>query len=186
MSLTARLTAFAALAAIALIAAGCAGSPSIRSEKVTDTSGGSASTMADSGMATDAATTADSGMATDAAAKSGAAGSNTVTVDLGKSGPFSLEPSATSVPAGKTTFNAINDGMMVHELVILQTDKTIKQLTKPDGRADETNNIKETGDIEAGKSKSISVDLKPGHYWLICNIPGHFAGGMYKDFTVTA
>ena len=176
MSLTTRLTAFAALGAIALIAAGCAGSPSIRSEKVTDPSGGAASTMADSGAATDASTTT-------AAA---AAGDNAVTVDLGKTGPFSLEPSVTTVPAGKTTFNAINDGMMVHELVILQTDKTIQQLTKPDGRADEATNIKETGDIEAGKSKSISVDLKPGHYWLICNLPGHFAGGMYKEFIVTA
>ena len=175
MSLTTRLTAFAALGAIALIAAGCAGSPSIRPEKVTDPSGGSASTMADSGMATDAT-----------AKKTPAGGANTVTVDLGKSGPFALEPSVTSVPAGKTTFNAINDGMMVHELVILQTDKTIQQLTKPDGRADEATNIKETGDIEAGKSKSITVNLKPGHYWLICNIPGHFAGGMYKEFIVTA
>jgi len=173
MSLSTRLTAFAALGAIALIAAGCAGSPSMRSEKVTDPSGGAASTMADSGAATDAA------------AKS-SAGPTTVTVDLGKTGPFSLEPSVTTVPAGKTTFNAINDGMMVHELVILQTDKTIQQLTKPDGRADEATNIKETGDIEAGKSKAISIDLKPGHYWLICNLPGHFAGGMYKEFIVTA
>jgi len=128
---------------------------------------------------------ADSGAATDAAAKS-STGPTTVTVDLAKTGPFSLEPSVTTVPAGKTTFNAINDGMMVHELVILQTDKTIQQLTKPDGRADEATNIKETGDIEAGKSKSISIDLKPGHYWLICNLPGHFAGGMYKEFIVTA
>ncbi|MEI6689686.1 MAG: cupredoxin domain-containing protein [Thermoleophilia bacterium] len=173
MSLTTRLTTLAALGAIALIAVGCAGSPSMRSEKVTDTSGGSAATMADSGAATDAA-------------KKAPTGPTTVTVDLAKTGPFAIEPSVTTVPAGKTTFNVMNDGMMVHELVILQTDKTIQELTKPDGSADETTNIKETGDIEAGKSKSISVDLKPGHYWLICNLPGHFAGGMYKEFTVTA
>ncbi|MGI9188109.1 MAG: sulfocyanin-like copper-binding protein [Gaiellales bacterium] len=176
MSLTHRLSALIALGAIALVATACAGSPSIRPEKVTDTSGGGASTMADTGM-----TTSDAASTTTAAADA-----NTVTVDLAKSSPFSLEPSVTSVPAGKITFDAINEGTMVHELVVLQTDKTIKQLTQPDGRADETNNIGETGDVAAGASKSFTLDLKPGHYWLVCNIPGHLAGGMYSEFTVTA
>ena len=159
----------AALAALALVAAAC-GDPKIIPEKQPADSG-STMPMTDTSGAGATTTTAASG--------------NTVTVDLAKSSPFSLEPSATSVPAGPTTFNVTNDGTMTHELVVLQTDKTIKQLTQPDGRADETNNIKETGDIPAGKSKSITVDLKPGHYWLICNIPGHFAGGMYSEFTVT-
>ncbi len=26
--------------------------------------------------------------------------------------------------------------------------------------------------------------LKKGHYALICNLPGHYQGGMHADFTV--
>ena len=159
----------AALAVLAVMATAC-GDPKIIPEKQ----------PADSGATMPMTDTSGGGGGTTAAA-SGTA----VTVDLAKSSPFSLEPSTTSVPAGPTTFSVTNDGTMVHELVVLQTDKTIAQLTQPDGRADETSNIKETGDIAAGASRSITVDLKPGHYWLICNIPGHFAGGMYSEFTVS-
>ena len=159
-----------AIAAIALVAVGCA-DPKVIPEKQPADSGGSTMPMTD--------TAGGGGGATSTAA------AGTVTVDLAKSSPFSIEPSATSIPAGKTTFDVTNDGTMTHELVVLQTDKTIKQLTKPDGTADEADNIGETGDVEAGASTSFTVDLKPGHYWLICNLPGHFAGGMYTELTVT-
>ena len=28
------------------------------------------------------------------------------------------------------------------------------------------------------------MTLKKGHYVLICNLPGHYSGGMRSDFTV--
>ncbi len=28
------------------------------------------------------------------------------------------------------------------------------------------------------------MDLKPGYYQLICNLPGHYEPGMYADFEV--
>jgi len=39
-------------------------------------------------------------------------------------------------------------------------------------------------DIAAGERKSVSFKMDPGHYALICNLPGHYAGGMWADFTV--
>jgi uncharacterized cupredoxin-like copper-binding protein len=28
------------------------------------------------------------------------------------------------------------------------------------------------------------LSLKPGHYSLVCNLPGHYMAGMHADFTV--
>jgi uncharacterized cupredoxin-like copper-binding protein len=28
------------------------------------------------------------------------------------------------------------------------------------------------------------ANMAPGHYVLVCNLAGHFANGMYADFTV--
>ena len=37
---------------------------------------------------------------------------------------------------------------------------------------------------EPGKTGRLTVTLPAGKYVLLCNLPGHFAGGMYADFTV--
>lgn len=39
------------------------------------------------------------------------------------------------------------------------------------------------GDMEAGASKTLTLDK--GHYALICNIPDHYAAGMFADLTVS-
>ena len=44
--------------------------------------------------------------------------------------------------------------------------------------------IGEVEGIAGGQSKTLEVDLEPGHYALICNIPGHYEPGMYSDFEV--
>ncbi len=46
-------------------------------------------------------------------------------------------------------------------------------------------NVGETGDLRTGTTKTITIDLKPGHYVFMCNLPGHYALGMHADFTVT-
>jgi uncharacterized cupredoxin-like copper-binding protein len=38
--------------------------------------------------------------------------------------------------------------------------------------------------MKVGATKALSLTLKPGHYAIICNLPGHYAGGMYTDLTV--
>ena len=93
--------------------------------------------------------------------------------------------SAATVAAGKVTFNVTNSGKVMHEMVVLQTPTAAGKLpTSGVGRADETGNVGETGDMNAGVVKKLTLNLKPGHYALICNLPGHYTGGMFTDLTV--
>jgi len=44
--------------------------------------------------------------------------------------------------------------------------------------------VKELGDLEPGKSGTLTLDLKPVHYVVFCNQPGHFAHGMHAELAV--
>jgi len=105
---------------------------------------------------------------------------HTVSVGLRE---FVVAPSATTAAAGQVTFNVKNSGSVTHEFVVLRTDKPAADLLKG-ARADESGNVGETGDLEAGASKTIKLKLAAGHYALICNLPGHYSAGQHTDFTV--
>ena len=96
---------------------------------------------------------------------------------------FSVNPSSHVAKAGHVTFAVHNGGAVTHEFVVIRTGKPAGALLKG-ARADETGNVGETGDLKAGASKTLSLKLKPGHYALICNLPGHYASGQHTDFTV--
>jgi len=97
---------------------------------------------------------------------------------------MNLVPSMAAAKAGKVTFDVNNGGQLPHEMVVIKTDKKAADLgsgtTVP-----ETGAVGETGDIAAGKTKALTLNLKPGHYALICNIAGHYSAGMYADFNVS-
>jgi uncharacterized cupredoxin-like copper-binding protein len=96
---------------------------------------------------------------------------------------FSVNPTATQAPAGRVSFHVRNAGTIPHEFVVLRTDKSASSLLQG-ARADETGNVGETGDLAPGAAKTVSLNLKPGHYALICNLPGHYKAGQHIDFTV--
>lgn len=96
---------------------------------------------------------------------------------------FTVTPSTTLGRAGRVTFSVDNAGTVPHEFVVIRTNKPAGALLKG-ARADETGNVGETGDLQPGEAKTIRLDLKPGHYALICNLPGHYAAGQHTDFTV--
>ena len=122
----------AALCALAVTAAACGG-PNIISEKVTVDSGGAATMQ--NATAPTGSTMATSPTETNPELNANAAtGPAKVSVELAKTSDFSLEPSTTSVPAGKVTFTVHNAGTMVHEMVVVKTDKTPAQLALPDGK----------------------------------------------------
>jgi len=102
---------------------------------------------------------------------------------------FTITPSASSVSAGKVTFEAKNTGTIKHEMVILKTDSAPGSLATKEGKVDEhgegIGSIGEIDQFDAGKTQTASFDLKAGSYVLICNIPGHYAGGMHTAFKVT-
>jgi uncharacterized cupredoxin-like copper-binding protein len=108
-----------------------------------------------------------------------AGGTTTVTMD-----EFTLKASPKSVTAGRVTFNVRNNGSDRHELVVLRTSTAASKLPQSGGRASEKGRVGDTGVFAGGKSKRLTVTLKKGRYALICNLPGHYAGGMRADFTV--
>jgi uncharacterized cupredoxin-like copper-binding protein len=97
---------------------------------------------------------------------------------------FSVTPQTRSVRAGEVSFDAANDGQSPHELAVIKTTKAPGALPVANGVADETGDLGEAEDIDAGSSKRVTLVLKPGHYVLICNLAGHYQAGMHTAFTV--
>ncbi len=97
---------------------------------------------------------------------------------------FKVTPSKTSVSHGRVTFRVRNAAGMEHELVVIRTSRRAASLpTSSSGKASEKGSV---GEVELGarKSKSLTLNLKKGHYALICNIGGHYKAGMHADLTV--
>lgn len=97
---------------------------------------------------------------------------------------YSVKVSPVTAPAGKVTFVITNSGNIPHEFVVLKTSKPADQLGTG-MRIPETGHVGEIGGLAPGQTKSVTLDLKPGHYSLVCNIPAHYKMGMHADFTVS-
>lgn len=106
---------------------------------------------------------------------------STVSVKLSD---FKVAPSKKSVAHGRVTFRVKNSADMEHELVVIKTSRKAASLpTSSSGKASEKGSVGEV-ELGAGKSKSLTLNLKKGHYALICNVGGHYKAGMHADFTV--
>lgn len=92
-----------------------------------------------------------------------------------------------SISAGQVVFNVKNAGTTVHELVVIKTalapDQIPADADEP-GKVHEEGSKGESGDIEAGKTASFTLNLDPGAYVLICNEVGHYTMGMRIAFEV--
>ena len=90
-----------------------------------------------------------------------------------------------SASAGEITFAAQNLGSTPHELLVVRTDLAPDALPA-NGEVDETDLeiVVRLSDIETGMSVAGVVELEPGDYVLLCNVPGHYALGMSAAFTL--
>ncbi len=115
----------------------------------------------------------------------------------GSAGMMRLTADTASVPHGTVSFVATNRGSVNHELVILPlpgADIAGTRALGDDSTVDETGSRAEasntcgegTGEgIAPGSSSWTTVTLAPGRYELVCNLPGHYASGMYTQLTVS-
>ncbi|HZI82876.1 MAG TPA: copper resistance protein [Casimicrobiaceae bacterium] len=95
-----------------------------------------------------------------------------------------------SVPAGKVTFRAVNQSKdQVHELIVVRTDPGQSELPYDQKKQEvvekRVHHLGEVADLKPGRSGTMTLNLKPGSYLLICNQPGHYKAGMSTSFTVT-
>ncbi|MDX6679296.1 MAG: hypothetical protein QOE31_3348 [Solirubrobacteraceae bacterium] len=97
---------------------------------------------------------------------------------------FAFHPSTTEVTAGRLTITMKNAGKYDHELVVLKTDAAPDALKVSAGKVSEKDAIGEISETKGGASKSATLNLKPGSYVYVCNIPGHYANGMRGRLTV--
>jgi len=118
----------------------------------------------------------------------GAGGGKTLEI---KMGDYFFSPSAATAKTGKTTIEAPNEGTVEHELVVFKTDMNPANLpTESNGGVDEekldeiAEEQGEVADVAAGETKSGNFELTPGKYVIFCNLPGHYAQGMYGSLTV--
>jgi uncharacterized cupredoxin-like copper-binding protein len=81
---------------------------------------------------------------------------------------FKIKLDPSSISAGRVSFEVGNDGKLPHDFVI------------------EGNGVKEqTPTLDAGQSKTLTVDLEAGTYDVYCSIPGHKQAGMDLKVTVS-
>jgi uncharacterized cupredoxin-like copper-binding protein len=120
----------------------------------------------------------------------------------GGNGPMSggamrLQADRATVQHGTVSFLVTNGGSITHELVVLPLPESQIVGTRPiggDAKIDEAGSLGEASKtcgegagegIVPGSSGWVSVTLQPGRYELVCNLPGHYAAGMYTQLTVT-
>jgi uncharacterized cupredoxin-like copper-binding protein len=95
-------------------------------------------------------------------------------------GDMWVKASAPTVKAGKVTFGVKNEGATMHGLAMVAAPAKVDG-----GMVDHSTFLATGGDLAAGASETMSADLKPGKYELICHVPGHYAAGQKLPFEVT-
>jgi uncharacterized cupredoxin-like copper-binding protein len=113
----------------------------------------------------------------------------------GMGGTMRLAVTRHSVPDGQVSFRVANVGSLVHELVVLPLTggQVGRRPVDAAHQVDESGSLGEAsrscgagaGDgIDPGSIGWVSINLPAGDYELICNLPGHYTGGMYTDLHV--
>ena len=93
----------------------------------------------------------------------------------------------TGLTAGTVVFEVHNDGTVPHSFIIIKTDTDAGSLPVSGNAVDVSaagDKIGDSGEFPSGEIKTLSADLEPGKYALICNIVGHYQQGMYATLDV--
>ena len=103
---------------------------------------------------------------------------------------FHITIPQTTFSAGNLILVDTNHGPSPHELVMWKTSAPGDGLPlAKDLRVNEDSNaldkVLDSGSsLQPNETRILSVALDPGHYVLVCNLPGHYHAGMHVDITV--
>ncbi len=105
-------------------------------------------------------------------------------------GMMAIRTNRGTVEAGAVTFDVTNwSHDLIHEMLVVSVANPDVQLPydreKQRIDEDQIKSLGETEEMQPGAVKTLTLDLKPGTYLLVCNLPGHYAAGMWTVLTVT-
>ena len=112
-------------------------------------------------------------------------------------GSMMLHVTPRSVLADTVSIVALNHGTVTHELIVLPLASGASAGTRTvgaDNRVSEDSSVGEASTdcgagagegIAPGHASWVTISVKPGRYELLCNLPGHYAAGMYAELDVT-
>jgi uncharacterized cupredoxin-like copper-binding protein len=103
---------------------------------------------------------------------------------------FGIHLQEATLQAGHYVFVDTNHGPSPHELVMWQTTEPADKLPlRPNHRVNEdsptlTSTLDSGSSLNPGETRLLTTTLDPGHYVIVCNLPGHYMAGMHVDITV--
>jgi uncharacterized cupredoxin-like copper-binding protein len=103
---------------------------------------------------------------------------------------YSIMNEVPSVPAGDVTFDVVNTGDEVHELVVFKSDKDAKALPMSATDKDAVDEdavgefIGSFEEVQPATGANGTLVLAPGHYILLCNLSKHYGLGMVSTLDV--
>jgi uncharacterized cupredoxin-like copper-binding protein len=105
-------------------------------------------------------------------------------------GMMSMRIDRQAVKAGNVELDMTNwSRSLVHEVLIVPVDSPDAPLPYDYGTdevvEDQINVLADSSELKPSESKTLEVDLSPGSYLLLCNVPGHYASGMVVPLAVT-
>ena len=116
-------------------------------------------------------------------------GYGTPGVDLSNA-TMGIKLSQDSAPHGVVGFKVTNDSKdTIHEMIVARIEKPGMSLPYVESEQkvdeDQAGDKGEVSELDPGQYGSLTLTLEPGTYLLYCNIAGHYAAGMWAEFTVT-
>jgi uncharacterized cupredoxin-like copper-binding protein len=103
---------------------------------------------------------------------------------------FAIHLPEVTLPAGHYVFVDTNHGPSPHELVMWKTNERADHLPlRSNHRVNEDSptlaSVLDSGSsLNPGETRLLATSLDPGHYVIVCDLPGHYMAGMHVDITV--
>ena len=103
---------------------------------------------------------------------------------------YRILSAVTAVPAGVVSFHLHNRGPSTHMFGVFETDRAADRLPLGtdgltiDWRSPLLRSVGGLAQIDIGQSKTLVLQLPPGRYVLVCNMEGHYLGGMHLPLVV--
>jgi uncharacterized cupredoxin-like copper-binding protein len=91
-----------------------------------------------------------------------------------------IRAATTSAKAGKVIFTVANRGQMDHQFAIMRSPVTLNR-----GLLNASAVLSKTPQLGPGETATVTINLTPGTYQLVCLMPGHYSAGQHEKFVVT-